>query len=277
MWVNIFSSAPLSALVPVLMILFGFGETTIVAAVFLFAVWIIVLDTRAGVRHIAPSLIEMARSYGASRAGALRQDHPVGGAARDPGRHPARADPRRQGRRHRPAAGLDRRLWRAVRDLLAQLPHDPVLGAHDHPVRLCAADCRADRARRGKSRLLRRSERMNLQNAAPATSSSRAAIAALPVAGIEQAVPGAPHLLRRAQLRRACRRDGPRPQQGAALLLPEEPRQHRAIDGDFPYPVRLQRRASRDRDGGGAEERRHRHPGRTRRSTASSATASAST
>jgi len=66
MWVNIFSSAPLSALVPVLMILFGFGEKTIVAAVFLFAVWIIVLDTRAGVRHIAPSLIEMARSYGAS-------------------------------------------------------------------------------------------------------------------------------------------------------------------------------------------------------------------
>lgn len=67
MWVSIFSSAPLSALVPVLMILFGFGEKTIVAAVFLFAIWIIVLDTRAGVRHISPSLIEMARSYGASR------------------------------------------------------------------------------------------------------------------------------------------------------------------------------------------------------------------
>ena len=33
MWVNIFSSAPLSAIVPVLMILFGFGEKTIVAAV----------------------------------------------------------------------------------------------------------------------------------------------------------------------------------------------------------------------------------------------------
>jgi NitT/TauT family transport system permease protein len=67
MWVNIFSSAPLSAIVPVLMILFGFGEKTIVASVFLFAIWIIVLDTRAGVRHISPSLIEMARSYGASR------------------------------------------------------------------------------------------------------------------------------------------------------------------------------------------------------------------
>ena len=67
MWVNIFSSAPLSAIVPVLMILFGFGERTIIAAVFLFAIWIIVLDTRAGVRHISPSLVEMARSYGASR------------------------------------------------------------------------------------------------------------------------------------------------------------------------------------------------------------------
>ncbi len=67
MWVDVFVSAPLSALVPVLMILFGLGESTIVVAVFLFAVWIIVLDTRAGVRHIAPSLIEMGRSFGAGR------------------------------------------------------------------------------------------------------------------------------------------------------------------------------------------------------------------
>ncbi len=67
MWVNIFASAPLSALVPVLMILFGFGELTIIASVFLFSIWIVVLDTRAGVRHISPSLLDMARSYGASR------------------------------------------------------------------------------------------------------------------------------------------------------------------------------------------------------------------
>lgn len=66
-WVNIFVSAPLSALVPVLMILFGMGETTVVVTVFLFAVWIIVLDTRAGVQGVPPSLIEMGRSYGASR------------------------------------------------------------------------------------------------------------------------------------------------------------------------------------------------------------------
>ncbi|MDQ0509362.1 ABC transporter permease [Ancylobacter amanitiformis] len=66
-WVNIFVSAPLSALVPVLMILFGMGETTVVVTVFLFAVWIIVLDTRAGIQGVPPSLIEMGRSYGASR------------------------------------------------------------------------------------------------------------------------------------------------------------------------------------------------------------------
>ena len=67
LWVNLFLSAPLSALVPILMILFGLGTTTIVATVFLFAVWIVALDTQAGVRSVAPSLLEMARTYGAGR------------------------------------------------------------------------------------------------------------------------------------------------------------------------------------------------------------------
>ena len=71
MWVNLFVSAPLSALVPIIMILFGMGQTTIVVTVFLFAVWIIVLDTRAGVREVSKSLLEMAQSFGASRPGTL--------------------------------------------------------------------------------------------------------------------------------------------------------------------------------------------------------------
>ncbi|MGI9426809.1 MAG: ABC transporter permease [Hyphomicrobiaceae bacterium] len=66
MWVNIFASAPLSSLVPVLMLLFGLGETTIIVTVVLFAIWIIALDTYAGVRHISPSLSEMGHSFGAS-------------------------------------------------------------------------------------------------------------------------------------------------------------------------------------------------------------------
>jgi NitT/TauT family transport system permease protein len=65
-WVNLFLSAPLSALVPVIMVLFGLGQTTIILTVILFAIWIIVLDTRAGVRAVAPSLVEMAHSFGAS-------------------------------------------------------------------------------------------------------------------------------------------------------------------------------------------------------------------
>jgi NitT/TauT family transport system permease protein len=65
-WVNTFISAPLSALVPVIMALFGFGETTIVLTVVLFAIWIIILDARAGAHAISPSLVEMARVYGAS-------------------------------------------------------------------------------------------------------------------------------------------------------------------------------------------------------------------
>ena len=67
MWVNIFASAPLSSLVPVLMLLFGLGQTTIIVTVVLFAIWIIALDTYAGVRHISPSLSEMGQSFGASR------------------------------------------------------------------------------------------------------------------------------------------------------------------------------------------------------------------
>lgn len=67
MWVNMLASAPLTALVPVLMIMFGIGEATVIATVFLFAAWIIVLDTRAGILHVPPSLEEMALSYGASR------------------------------------------------------------------------------------------------------------------------------------------------------------------------------------------------------------------
>jgi len=66
-WVNLFLSAPLTALVPVIMVIFGLGQTTIIMTVVLFAIWIIVLDARAGVRSISPSLVEMAQSFGASR------------------------------------------------------------------------------------------------------------------------------------------------------------------------------------------------------------------
>jgi NitT/TauT family transport system permease protein len=65
-WVNIFLSAPLTALVPVLMVLFGFGLQSIIITTALFAIWIIILNARAGVMQIDRSLVEMARCFGAS-------------------------------------------------------------------------------------------------------------------------------------------------------------------------------------------------------------------
>jgi NitT/TauT family transport system permease protein len=67
MWVNIFVSAPISALVPILMSVIGIGETTVVVTVFLFAVFVIILDTQVGVKQADRSLVEMARSFGARR------------------------------------------------------------------------------------------------------------------------------------------------------------------------------------------------------------------
>ena len=89
MWVNVFVSAPLSALVPILMILFGLGETTVMLAVFLFAVWIIALDARAGVGEMQRSLEEMALSYGATPAQLYGKIIVLGGPAGDSGRESA--------------------------------------------------------------------------------------------------------------------------------------------------------------------------------------------
>jgi NitT/TauT family transport system permease protein len=67
MWVNIFESSPLTAIVPALMVILGFGLSTMIVTVFLFSVWVIALDTQVGVERVNPSLIEMGRSFGASK------------------------------------------------------------------------------------------------------------------------------------------------------------------------------------------------------------------
>ena len=74
-WVNVFLSAPLTALVPVLMVLFGFGMKSIIITTTLFGVWIIILNSRAGVKQINRSLVEMAHSFGATFA--VTEMHPT--------------------------------------------------------------------------------------------------------------------------------------------------------------------------------------------------------
>jgi NitT/TauT family transport system permease protein len=66
MWVNIFESSPLTAIVPALMAILGFGLPTMIVTVFLFSVWVIALDTQVGVERVNPSLMEMGRSFGAT-------------------------------------------------------------------------------------------------------------------------------------------------------------------------------------------------------------------
>jgi NitT/TauT family transport system permease protein len=67
MWINIFESSPITAVVPLLLAVLGFGMQTMVVTVFLFSVWVIALDTQVGVKHASSSLVEMARSFGANR------------------------------------------------------------------------------------------------------------------------------------------------------------------------------------------------------------------
>jgi len=67
MWVNIFISAPITAIVPIIMVIFGIGTKTVVVTVFMFSVWPIILDTRAGAKNASYSLIEMAKVFGAGK------------------------------------------------------------------------------------------------------------------------------------------------------------------------------------------------------------------
>ena len=72
-YVNALASAPLSALVPVLIAIFGIKDTVVTATVFLFALFVIVLNTMTGVRGAGRSVLEMAQSFGASEAQLLRK------------------------------------------------------------------------------------------------------------------------------------------------------------------------------------------------------------
>jgi NitT/TauT family transport system permease protein len=65
-WVNALMSAPLSALVPILIALFGVRDTVVAATVFMFSFFVIVVNTLTGVRGADRSLVDMARAFGAS-------------------------------------------------------------------------------------------------------------------------------------------------------------------------------------------------------------------
>jgi NitT/TauT family transport system permease protein len=65
LYVNALMSAPTTAFVPVLIMWFGLGVQSRIAVVFLFAVFVIIINTMTGVKQVDRVFVEMARSFGA--------------------------------------------------------------------------------------------------------------------------------------------------------------------------------------------------------------------
>lgn len=65
-YLNVLLATPVSALIPILVMVTGLGLVTRVLVVFSFAVAVITVNTRAGLRMVEPAWMEMARSFGAT-------------------------------------------------------------------------------------------------------------------------------------------------------------------------------------------------------------------
>jgi len=65
LYINALMSAPMIAFVPLLIMWLGLGVESRIAVVFLFAFFVIVINTLTGVKQVDRILVEMARSFGA--------------------------------------------------------------------------------------------------------------------------------------------------------------------------------------------------------------------
>lgn len=65
-YLNILLVTPMAALIPILLMSVGIGLASRVILVTVFSVVMVIVNCRTGVRQVDPSLIEMARSFGAS-------------------------------------------------------------------------------------------------------------------------------------------------------------------------------------------------------------------
>jgi len=67
-YVGVLLAMPIAPFIPIVIIALGLGLSARVFIVVLFAFIFITVNTRAGVRNVEPSLIEMAKSFGASES-----------------------------------------------------------------------------------------------------------------------------------------------------------------------------------------------------------------
>lgn len=72
-YVNAMLMAPQLVFAPILFIIFGLSNSAIVTLIVLYSTFIIIVNTIAGLHGVDPALIDMARSYGASRPQVARR------------------------------------------------------------------------------------------------------------------------------------------------------------------------------------------------------------
>ena len=71
--INLFYTTPLAAMIPVLLVILGFGVSTKIFVVFVFVVFSVIINSAAGVRNVDGDLLELARSYGSSERSRWRE------------------------------------------------------------------------------------------------------------------------------------------------------------------------------------------------------------
>jgi NitT/TauT family transport system permease protein len=71
-WVELFYVVPVIALAPLFVIIFGLGMLSKIAMVIVTSLFVIIINTEAGVRNASPDLVEMARAFGKSRLAIFR-------------------------------------------------------------------------------------------------------------------------------------------------------------------------------------------------------------
>jgi len=72
-YLSILLVTPMAALIPILMMSLGIGLASRVVLVVVFAIPVVIVNSRAGIRQVDPGLIEMATSYGASERDIWRE------------------------------------------------------------------------------------------------------------------------------------------------------------------------------------------------------------
>lgn len=72
-FVNAMLFVPALTFAPILFAIFGLSDATRIAVVIMYAIFIIIINTAAGIRSVEDPLIDMAASFGASRWSAVRK------------------------------------------------------------------------------------------------------------------------------------------------------------------------------------------------------------